>query len=245
MQLRQFLQRKAGQVRAVIRQRRRCLGILLLLNGGLWGMPALYMAVFTPPSPTIELPNLDTLKQAKYDIYVVNWGFHTALILEQPQGWRLGPTNHAQARYVEYGWGDKRFFMLSDTSIPTTLAAGVLPTASVMYLRGRETLPQPQYARQLYHRQITPQQLHSLLRSLEQSFQRTTNGERVAPYPQVPRFAGQFYPGREYYVIWSDCNAWTVRQLQAINVAQAYFPVILSEQVGPSLTGFELIKGAK
>lgn len=246
MQTGQFLRTQMGKLWCALKKRRRCIGILLFLNGGLWGIPAIYMAIFTPPKPDIELPSIHQLKQAKYDIYVANWGFHTAIIIEQPYGWNLGPPNHIQARYIEYGWGDKRFFMLSDTSIPATLAAGVLPTASVVYLRGRDTIPTKQNgARQLYHRQVTPQQLYALVRSLEQSFWRTTNGERVEPYPRVPNFAGQFYPGREYYVIWSDCNAWTIRQLQDINVAQSHLPVILSEQVGPSLQGFQLIQGSE
>ncbi len=235
---------KFRQYWEVLKRRRRCIGILLFLNGGLWGIPALYMAIWTPPTPEVELPHINQLKQSKYDLYVANWGFHTAILIEQPEGWQLGPPNHPNARYVEYGWGDKHFFMLSDSSIPTTLAAGVIPTDSVVYLRGRDTLPTARnnYVRQLYHRQVTAQQLYDLIITLEQSFQRQS-GERIAPYPRVPNFAGQFYPGREYYVIWSDCNAWTVRHLQGIEVAHSYLPVILAEQVGPSLRGFRLIQG--
>ncbi|WP_299485394.1 DUF2459 domain-containing protein [Acaryochloris sp. IP29b_bin.137] len=245
MQTGQFWQNIIRKGWAVLKKRRRCITILLILNGGLWGVPALYMALFTPPKPAIHLPSIQQLQKPLYDLYVVNWGFHTAIILEQPTGWRLGPHNHPQARYVEYGWGDKQFFMYSDTSISTTLAAGVLPTASVMYVRGRDQVPTAKdQVRQLYYRQVTSQQLYDLIEALEQSFLRH-NGKRVEPYPSVPAFVGQFYPGREYYVIWSDCNAWTVRHLQAIEVASPVIPVILSEQVGPSLKGFQLILGAE
>lgn len=245
MQTGQFWQNILRKCWAVLKTRRRCITVLLVLNGGLWGIPALYMALFTPAKPALNLPSFQQLHQSTYDLYVVNWGFHTAIILEQPDGWRLGPQNHPQARYVEYGWGDKRFFMYSDTSILTTLAAGVLPTSSVMYLRGRDQLPTAKnQARQLYYRQVTRQQLYELIKVLEQSFLRQ-DGNRVEPYPNVPTFAGQFYPGREYYVIWSDCNAWTVRHLQDIDVAYSVIPVILSEQVGPSLKGFQLIQGTE
>jgi len=245
MHMSQFWQTNYRKFWEILKKRRRCIGLLLFLNGTLWGIPALYMAILTPPKPDIELPGIHQLKQSKYDIYVVNWGFHTALIIEQPRSWNLGPRNHPQARYVEYGWGDKRFFMLSDTSIPSTLAAGVLPTASIVYLRGRDTLPTEQTGvRQLYYRQVSPQQLHALVTSLEQSFQRQTSGRRGVPYPRVSNFAGQFYPGREYYVIWSNCNAWTIRQLEAIQVAQSDWPVIVSKQVSPNLKGFRLIQGS-
>lgn len=234
---------KIRQFRGFLKRRRRCLGIVLLLNGGLWGIPALYMVIRTPPTPKVSLPNINQLRQSKYDLYVVNWGFHTAILLEQPKGWKLGPPNAPTSRYVEYGWGDKQFFMMSDTSFLTTLAAGIFPTDSVMYLRGRDTLLEAQnYARQLYYRQISAQQLYDLITTLEQSFQRQA-GERSMPYPPVPNFKGQFYPGREYYVIWSDCNAWTIRHLQEIEVAHSLVPVIFAEQVGPSLQGFQQIQG--
>lgn len=241
-----FFKIKIKSLGSALKKRRRCLGLFLCLNAGLLGMPAIYIALFTPPSSNIELPSIRELQQSKYNIYVANWGFHTAILVEQPPGWQLGPNNHPQARYVEYGWGDKRFFMFSDTSIPATLAAGVLPTDSVVYLRGRETLPtEKNNVRQLYHRQVTPQQLHRLITVLEQSFQRTADGERVEPYPPVSAFVGQFYPGREFYVIWSDCNAWTVSNLHDIDVAQSPFFIIFSEQVGPSLQGFQLIQGSE
>ena len=242
----QFLRTTIKTLGQALKKHRRCLSVLLVLNGALWGIPALYMAIFTPPDPEVTLPSVNDLKQAQYNIYVANWGFHTAIILEQPSGWSLGPPNHPQARYVEYSWGDKGFFMLADSSIPGTLAAGVLPTASVVYLRGRDALPTEQNGvRQLYHRQVTPQQLHSLVDALEQSFQREPQGDRVEPYTLATRFAGQFFPGREYYVIWSDCNAWTLKHLDNIDVAHSSVPVIFSEQVGPSLKGFRLIQGSE
>lgn len=245
MLIAQVARLKIRQLWRVVCKRRRCLGLLLLLNGIFWGMPAIYILVFTLPCPEVRLPSIHQLQQSKYNLYVVNWGFHTAIILEQPYGWQLGPPNHRQARYVEYSWGDKVFFMLEDTSITANIAAGVLPTASVVYVRGRDVLPTLQNGvRQLYHRQVTPQQLHSLVISLEQSFQRSSQGHRVTSYPYKTRFVGQFFPGREYYVIWSDCNAWTIRHLEHINVALSRIPIIFSEQVGPSLKGFRLLESS-
>ncbi|NJK28675.1 MAG: DUF2459 domain-containing protein [Acaryochloridaceae cyanobacterium CSU_3_4] len=238
-----FLRATSRKLWRLIQKRRRCIGIVLGFNGCLWGIPALYIALFTPPASEIKLPSIQQLQQSQYDVYVVNWGFHTAIIVEQPQGWTLGPPNHPQAPYIEYGWGDKQFFMLSDTSIPTTLAAAILPTPSVVYLRGRDAPPTAEnYARQLYHRLISRQQLYALIGTLEQSFQRSPQGNRVKPYPQVPEFVGYFYPGREYYIIWSDCNAWTIKHLHRINIAKSDIPVIFSEQVGSSLEGFQLIQ---
>lgn len=240
-----FLRITSQKVWQLIQKRRHCIGIVLGFNSCLWGIPAIYMALFTPPAPEIKLPSIQQLQQSQYDVYVVNWGFHTAIIVEQPQGWTLGPPNHPQAPYIEYGWGDKRFFMLSDTSIPATLAAAILPTPSVVYLRGRDAPPtEENYARQLYHRQISPQQLYTLIGILEQSFQRSPQGNRVEPYSQVSAFAGYFYPGREYYIFWSACNAWTIKHLHRIKIAQSDIPVIFAEQVGPSLQSFKLIQGS-
>lgn len=240
MQIRRFGRKAWRKCRSVVKKQR-CLRVVVLLIGGLWGLPALYMVLFTPPRPPVNLPSIQQLQQPVYNLYVSNWGFHTAIILEQPQGWRLGPLNHPEARYVEYGWGDQHFFMESDRSLLTVLAAGIIPTDSVMYLRGSDQLPNAQIG-PLYYRSVTRQQLYDLIQSLEQGFKRQ-QGNRKMPFPEVPEFVGQFYPGREYYTIWSDCNAWTIRHLQDINVAHSAIPVVFAEQVGPSLKGFERLQG--
>lgn len=203
------------------------------------GLPPLYMAAFTPhPVSSPLLQNRSLPPEQVYDLYVANWGYHTSIIVQQPQGWRLGPANAVDAPFVEYSWGDRNFYMNANFSPFALFATVFLPTESVIHLRNWSQAPTSNDGmRRLYHRQIDAQQLRTLIVSLETTFQGAS--PRSAPLPPVARFRGRFYPGREFYIFWSACNAWTVRHLAAADLAQPGWAIIVAEQVAPQLRHFQ------
>ena len=207
----------------------------------LLGLPVCYIAVFTPrpiPSLILQKRAIDTGKT--YKLFVANWGYHTSIILQQPEGWQLGPENDVDAPFVEYSWGDRNFYMNADFS-PTALFSTVfLPTSSVLHLRNWARDPQPEDGmRHLYSRQINAQQLRRLIRSLETTFQGSQS--RPMPLPPVTRFRGRFYPAREFYIFWSACNAWTVQHLAAAGLAKNGWSIVVAEQVAPHLLDFKAL----
>ena len=42
----------------------------------------------------------------QYRVLVADWGYHTAIILEQPRGWSMGPIGEERAPFLEYAWGE-------------------------------------------------------------------------------------------------------------------------------------------
>lgn len=201
----------------------------------LLGLPPLYVRWATPTPRPPRLPPLSSLTQERYDLYVANWGYHTSIILEQPQGWSLGPVNDPQAPFVEYSWGDRNFYMKGDFSPLSLFATVFLPTSSVLHLRNWSQAPTLENGiHRLYHRQVDAQQLYALIRSLETALQHP----RPAALPPVDRFRGRFYPGREFYILWSACNAWTVEHLAAADLAKPSRTIVWAEQVTPQLRHF-------
>lgn len=210
----------------------------------LFGFPPLYMSVATPKAGLVkEVVTINPDPDSRYLVAVANWGYHTSILVEQPSGWQLGPSNAAVAPFIEYGWGDKQFYMNSDRSVLTIIAAMLWPTESVVYVQGWWRLPTPEDGiRRLYQRQVSAAQLRQLVIALEQSFQRTPRGERLPPFPPLASFQGQFYLGREFYIFWSACNAWTVRQLANGDLTESGWPVVLlAEQVAPRLRWFQRV----
>ena len=214
--------------------------------GLLFGLPPLYMALNTPPA--IAPCRIDSTARVaesskelqQYAVYVVRFQYHTSIIIEQRPGWQLGPPGAEQARFVEYSWGDRRFYMEANTSLPSVLSAVFLPTESVVYLQGHAQPPRlGKQVQQLYHRRVTGTTLRRLATALEQSIATGATGDRAASHPPVVRYPGRFYPGREFYIFWSDCNAWTVRQLAAADLADPGHLIIFAEQVQPQLRQFE------
>ena len=175
----------------------------------------------------------------RYRVHVADWGYHTAIVLEQPPGWSMGPTGEERAPFLEYAWGDRRFFMESDYRPHAVFATVALPTASVLYLDGRPDPPSLEGARAVYSRTVDAPTLHRLIRELERTFRRTLDGARLAAHPAAPGYGGRFYPARGRYLWTRNCNWWTVKRLAAAAMAGDDAGVILSGQVAGRLREFE------
>ncbi len=198
------------------------------------GIPVFFM---TPPPGMISLPLLTPEAESRnYQVYVFSrWGYHSAITLEQPPGWQLGPSGAEDAPFVEYAWGDLHYFRDKDHSAGVSLAAVFLPTESTLYIRGWQNPPSFDVnAKDIYTRAVSAAQLRALIVALEQTIPRTETGERLTPYRNYPNF----YPSREYYLWWNDCNAWTVRTLHQADLAESPFGILFCQQVSGSLKGF-------
>ena len=199
------------------------------------------MSYATPPAGAVLLPAIPSSRDnaPRYRIFVVGWDYHTSIIVEQPQFWRLGPPGGETARFVEYGWGDRSFYMESNFWPHAVFATVFLPTASVVYINAWNHPPRRRgRVHEIYAREVTATQLRALVLNLEQAMPRTSTGQRATPFPPVEDRTGRFYPGREFYIFWSDCNKWTVDRLQAAGLADTGTLVVLKQQVAGRLRGF-------
>ena len=77
---------------------------------------------------------------------------------------------------------------------------------------------------------------------IEREFARAGDGARPAAFPPAEWYAGTFYPGRRYYIFWSNCNTWTLRALADAKLGGTRFPVMFEGQVGGALDGFERVR---
>src|SRR4051812_30261666 len=109
-----------------MRWRRLARRVLLAALVLMAGFPTLYAALIPErlPSP----PALPEPPAGRYRVFVVDWGYHTAVVVEQPLGWRLGPTGAEDTPFVEYAWGDRRFYLESDYRPHAVFATLFLPT---------------------------------------------------------------------------------------------------------------------
>jgi len=206
--------------------------------------PPVFMALATPPRPAVPPP--DVAGDGPFRVYVADWGYHTSIIVEQPPGLRLGPPGEEGASYVEYAWGDRRFYMESNYRPHSVFATLFLPTASVTYIDGRSEPPTTSGgARAVLVREASAAELRALVAELESSVLRGGDGRRLPPYPPAPGYAGRFYPGHGHYIFWSDCNAWTVARLRTVGLAGSPAGVIFSGQVAGRLRGFRPARAAR
>ena len=205
--------------------------------------PLLYAALV--PERKAEAPvSAHVVEEGRYRIAVVDWGYHTALVLEQPPGARLGPPGEEHARFVEFAWGDRSFYYASDHRPHALYAAAALPSASAVFADAVDWDALGR-ARAVYEREVDAETLGRLIGSIESSFERAALGERAASgeraraLPQRAGTRGRFFPSPARYLWTRNCNGWTVRRLQEAGLATSARGVVLSGQVSGRLVGFE------
>jgi uncharacterized protein DUF2459 len=198
--------------------------------------PTVYAAVTPERLPATE--QLPAPAPGAYHVFVVDWGYHTAIVVEQPRSWRLGPPGKEAAAFLEYAWGDRRFYLESDFRPHAVFATLFLPTESVLYLDGRPDPPSTRGARATMERTIDADTLRALLTELDRSVRRTSDGSRMSPYPPAAGYSGRFYPAYGEYLWTRNCNWWTVARLGTVGLAGRAAGVVLTAQVPGRLHGF-------
>ncbi len=193
------------------------------------------------PMVIVELPQperaprvLSAPPPAQYRIYLADWGHHTSIILPQPVAWQFGPANDQDAPFVEYAWGDRRYYMALHPGALAGLAALFLSGRSVAYVQGWRTPPDPSAWPGLsrYERTVDASQLRALAGTLAMAV------DRSRQFPPVEGYAGRFYEGLRRYSWWYDCNRWTVAQLHRVGLARTGVGVVFARQVARRLRGF-------
>jgi hypothetical protein len=120
----------------------------------------------------------------------------------------------------------------------------MLPTASVVYVCGHSHPPDEEAAgARVFLRECDAAEIIRLVTVLEQQMSRGAGGARPQAYPPTPEYPGRFYPGREYYVIWWNCNMWTARMLHDAGFDVSPTLVFAPGQVGRRLHGFRAVLG--
>jgi hypothetical protein len=204
----------------------------------LFVLPWIYVELYTPPPGPVALPHIDDSTRAT--IYVVGWSYHSSILIEQRPEWRLGPPGNEEARFVEYGWGDRRFMMESNYWPHAVFATLFLPTESVMYVRGLDQLPEAGvWANFVRRHEVDGRQLRTLLMVIERDFVRTEDGARTDAFPPVEGYAGRFHRGREFYIFWSNCNSWVLRMLRDAGLDVSPTGVLIEQQVEGRLVGWD------
>lgn len=206
------------------------------------GFPVGYATVVPEHRPALR--QLPPPPQTSYQVFVVDWGYHTAVVVEQPAGWRLGPPGDEAAPFLEYAWGDRAFYRDSDHRPGPLVAAVVLPTRSVLYLRGHAGPPRFAGADAVFARTVDGPTLRRLLHDLERTVGRASDGSRQPPR-RAPGFEGAFYPAHGAYLWTRNCNWWTVARLASVDLASPPAGVVFTPQVPRRLRGFTSVPLAR
>jgi uncharacterized protein (TIGR02117 family) len=154
-------------------------------------------------------------------VYVVRRGWHSGVAVaaaDWPQrDWPL-LASFADARYLEFGWGDAAFYQADKPTLGMTLAAVLWPSPTVMEVVPLQATPPPEagdFESVAVH--VTHAELQAIAASLDASF-----AHPISPTGKTYRTAGgeaRFYHARGEFYLFRMCNRWTSELLELAGCA--------------------------
>ncbi len=193
----------------------RALSVLLTLVGALSST-----ATIAAPPRSKSIP----VQQPRF-YYVGSHSWHTSIIVPRaaiPAG-ALPPNviqTFADYRYLEFGWGDKKFYMARRPNVATAIDAVFSPGPSVLHVAGLNSPLHEELAWSgLVEVPCTTIEFASLCRAIGQTFDRDANGRVDSSGAGLYGHTSRFYPARGQYYLFNTCDTWTAQMMRAGGLA--------------------------
>lgn len=164
----------------------------------------------------------------EYQICVADTGIHTNILVpiqNHIYNWnnylsidKIGIDAVNNYKYLSFGWGERDFYMsvtsLSDLNFSTTFKTLFLPTPSVMYVKGYQSLPKNTEVKCIYTNKAN---YLRLIEFIEASFKLDRNNRKIRIGNGHTSNAG-FYAAKGNYSILRTCNNWTAEGLSKADI---------------------------
>lgn len=199
-----------------------CLCIGVLLTG------CAEIRADTGPPPPSFLSSGANSAPGELGILIARW--HTGLVLPATD---LGPLHTLlpggrQARYLSFGWGNRRFYMATQPRSGDAIAA-LFRSPSAVFVQPAAA-PAGLSAGDAHIRWVcaTRAQLWRVDRYIEQSLSRP---DRPVDLGSGPLPGSRFYASTEHYSAVHTCNTWTLAALEAAGLPVRASGVLFASQV--------------
>lgn len=157
--------------------------------------------------------DLSTGATVMHKIQLAGVGWHTGFViplsdLEQqlPQLKQRFP----DSRYLEFGWGDEKFYQRQGSSLGLVFEAIFMPSESIVHVVSVPESAQKQFSHgHVFELCLDVAQYDALRRYIISSFLRDSSG-RIIESIKGPGDS-QFYKGRGKYHLLNTCNTWTAK----------------------------------
>jgi uncharacterized protein (TIGR02117 family) len=200
--------------------------ILGLVSGVLGGGGLLAIAAFTPRKWTFN-----QTEPCEFTVYVTSDGLHTNFFIpvetsvyrwqDQLDLEKLGNTPASTYRYLQFGWGDRRFYVETpswDQVQPTEALRALFywqnPTA--IFVKGHPQVP-PYPNQQLKCLRLGKTDYLALMNFIHNTFQPAPDGSKQWIGSGQDRDSS-FFAANGHYSILNTCNSWTANGLRVANV---------------------------
>ncbi len=172
----------------------------------------------------------------KQQIFIVNHGWHTGIIIPASHIYSLLPDlqqRFSDNHYLEFGWGDKGFYQAEEITLGITLRAILWPSDSVMHVVGIDKNPLTYFSQSdIRSLCVSADGYARLVDFIRHSFQ--LHDHKISASQQGIYGDSQFYRGDGRYHLFNTCNNWSAKAL-----ASAGFDIFVgSKLTAGSIMGY-------
>lgn len=179
-------------------------------------------------------PCQDSVARDALSIYVVQRGWHTGVAvpidLWPNRDWPL-LEEFEGADYLEFGWGDLRFYQAERNTFWLGVRAALWPTDSAIHVIAlNEPLAQRAHAEGMVEVRISAQGLKRLTAGIEQEFAGSQPRPTGASTAAAPR-PNRFYHGERRFYFPRMCNWWVAARLREAGCPISPWTIITASQL--------------
>lgn len=174
-------------------------------------------------------------------VYVVKRAWHTGIAVAAAdwpnRDWSvLG--DFPASGYLEFGWGDARYYQAEEETLWLGIRAALFSTASTIHVIGfQHPTPEALRAEEVVEVRLSAEGLKQLAQSIEKEFTQPAPIPTGGPLSVTPE-PNKFYSARRRFFFPRMCNWWTARRLNEGGCPIAPWSVISAGRVMREARGF-------
>ena len=154
-------------------------------------------------------------------IFIVHNAWHAAIVIDHDDiGAAVLPelSDFADAKFIEFSWGDQDFFPDPDSGVWAGLRAAFWSRGSVVHIVGfSQNVGRFYGAAPIFTLRLSPPALQQLIRYISQSISRQNPGHRAKAAPGLFAYS-RFYPANGKFSLFRTCNTWVAEALEAAGI---------------------------
>ncbi|MCB1193445.1 MAG: DUF2459 domain-containing protein [Leptospiraceae bacterium] len=161
-------------------------------------------------------------KETNKKIYIVNYGFHTAIALyhkDLPEAYLPNYKFFSGSYFIQIAWGDKDWFILENPGTSIGLKALFLPTRTTMRIEGfSHRNPKDFYGSvDVIELSVSHASFSSLLSYIQSTFKRDKY-QNVIVIQKGKTGANYFYETKPTYHLFNTCNVLTAKAIKKTGI---------------------------
>jgi Protein of unknown function (DUF2459) len=153
------------------------------------------------------------------ELLVIRRGWHVDIGLAEadlPEPLRSLSAHFPGARYLVFGFGDRRYLLGKSSKVPAMLGA-LWPGPGIVLVTGLTASPAEAFgATHVIRLSVTPMQLQAAAAAIWQSL--STQHGAIAPLADGPYQGSQFFSATPRYSAFYTCNTWVAELLKAADI---------------------------